>query len=94
MNLEGDALDLFSWINSELRLLCWEELKKALQEKYGPAEFQNPDEHLCNIQQNGSIHEYCKDTAKRVARVHNWAERCLFGGFLSGLKEELEAEYA
>ncbi|KAH0776618.1 hypothetical protein KY290_008029 [Solanum tuberosum] len=45
-----DALDLFSWINREQTLLYSEELVKALQENYGPAEFQNPDEHLCSIQ--------------------------------------------
>lgn len=47
--LEGDALDQFAWINSERTLLYWEELKKALQENYGPVKFQNPDEHLGNI---------------------------------------------
>ena len=57
MYLEGDAaVDLFSWINHELTLLYWEELfKKALQENYGPAEFQIPDKHLCKIQQTGFI---------------------------------------
>ena len=60
MYLEGDAsLYLFSWINHELTLLYWEELvKKSLQENYGPAEFKNPDEHLCNIQQTGFILGY------------------------------------
>ncbi|OIT37390.1 putative mitochondrial protein, partial [Nicotiana attenuata] len=36
-------------------LLYWEELVKALQENFGPAEFQNPDEYLCNIRQTGSL---------------------------------------
>lgn len=55
MYLEGDALDLFPWIHSERTLLYWEELVKALQENYGPVEFQNPDEHLCNVKQKGSV---------------------------------------
>lgn len=88
MYLEGDALDLFAWINSERTLLHWEELKKALQENYSPTE---PDKHLCNIRQNYSIHEYCQEFAKTAARVHNWPENCLLGMFLSGLKEELKA---
>ncbi|KAH0646302.1 hypothetical protein KY284_034186 [Solanum tuberosum] len=46
MYLEGDALDLFAWINNEYTLLYWEDLVKSLQENYGLAEFQNPDEHL------------------------------------------------
>lgn len=58
MYFEGDALDLFSWINHERTLLYWEELIKAFQENYDPAEFQNLDEHLCSIQQAGSIQEY------------------------------------
>ncbi|KAG5595859.1 hypothetical protein H5410_037091 [Solanum commersonii] len=56
----GDALDLFSWRNCERTLLYWEELVKALEEIYGPAELQNPDEHLCSIQQKDCIQEYCQ----------------------------------
>lgn len=92
MYLEGDALDLFAWINSERTLLYWEELVKALQENYGPAEFQNPDEHLCTIKQTGTVQDYRQEFAKRAARVHNWPEHCLLGVFLSGLKEDLKAD--
>lgn len=52
MYLEGDALDLFAWINNERTMLYWEELVKA---NYGPAEFQNPDEHLCNVRQTRTL---------------------------------------
>ncbi|XP_018633615.1 uncharacterized protein [Nicotiana tomentosiformis] len=92
MYLEGDALDLFSWINRERTLLYWEELVKALQENYGPAEFQNPDEHLCSIQQTGSVQEYRQEFAKRSSRVTNWSDHCLLGVFLNGLKEELKSD--
>ena len=92
MYLEGDALDLFAWINSERTLLYWEELVKALQENYGPAEFQNPDEHLCSIKQVGSVQEYRQEFAKRAARVKNWPEHCLLGVFINGLKEELKSD--
>ncbi|KAH0706166.1 hypothetical protein KY285_010686 [Solanum tuberosum] len=90
MYLEGDALDLFSWINREQTLLYWEELVKALQENYGPAEFQNLDEHLCSIQQKGSIREYCQEFAKNSSRVTNWLDHCLLRVFLNGLKEEIK----
>ena len=36
--LEGDALDLFFWLNNERTIVYWDELVKALQENYGPAE--------------------------------------------------------
>lgn len=58
MYLEGEALDLFARINHERTLLYWEELVKALQISYGLAEFQNPDEFLCNIKQTGTVQEY------------------------------------
>ena len=58
MYLEGDALDLFSWLNNERTLIYWEELVKALPENCGPTEFQNLDEHLCSIKQTGAIQEY------------------------------------
>ncbi|GJY79478.1 retrotransposon gag domain, retroviral aspartyl protease [Tanacetum coccineum] len=88
MYLEGDALDLFACISAEHNHLYWEELVKILHENYGPAEFQNPDEHLCNIKQTGTVQEYRQEFAKRVARVHDWRDHCLLGVFISGLKEE------
>ncbi|GJR09096.1 hypothetical protein Tco_0791748 [Tanacetum coccineum] len=92
MYLEGDALDLFAWISAEHNHLYWEELVKILHENYGPAEFQNPDEHLCNIKQMGTVKEYRQEFAKRVARVHDWLDHCLLGVFISGLKEELKVD--
>ena len=58
MYLEGDALDLFAWINFERTIYYWDELVKVMQENYGPAEFQNLDEHLCSIQQTGLLFEF------------------------------------
>lgn len=55
MYLEGDALDLFAWINSECTLLYWKEFGEALQENYSPTEFQNRDEHICSIHQLGTV---------------------------------------
>ncbi|KAH0709508.1 hypothetical protein KY284_010935 [Solanum tuberosum] len=89
--LEGDALDLFSWINRDRTLLYWEELVKALQENYGAIEFQNPNKHLCNIQQTCYVHEYRQEFAKHSSRVTNWPDHCLLGVFLNGLKEELKS---
>ncbi|KAH0739591.1 hypothetical protein KY290_038296 [Solanum tuberosum] len=66
---EADALDLFSWINRERTLLYWKEIVKALQENYGPVEFQNPNEHLCSIQQKGSIQEYRQEFAQFSSRL-------------------------
>ncbi|GJT63326.1 retrotransposon gag domain, retroviral aspartyl protease [Tanacetum coccineum] len=90
MYLEGDAPDLFAWISAEHNHLYWEELVKILHENYGPAEFQNPDEHLCNIKQTGTVQEYRQEFAKIVVRVHDWPDHCLLGVFISGLKEELK----
>ncbi|KAF7815213.1 retrotransposon gag domain, Retroviral aspartyl protease [Senna tora] len=92
MYLEGDALDLFTWLNSEKTMLYWEELVKALQDNYGPAEFQNPDEYLCLVKQVSTVQEYRKEFTRKAARVHNWPEHCLLGVFLIGLKEELRSD--
>ncbi|KAL7116648.1 hypothetical protein ACP275_03G017300 [Erythranthe tilingii] len=92
MYLEGDALDFFDWINRERILLYWDDLVRALQENYGPAEFQNPNEYLCSIQQVGSVTEYRQEFAKRSSRVTNWPDHCLLGVFLNGLRDELKAD--
>ncbi|XP_028780228.1 uncharacterized protein LOC114736538 [Neltuma alba] len=92
MYLEGDALDLFSWINTERTLLYWDELVKILQENYGPPEYQNPDEYLCGIRQTGTVQDYRAEFARRSAHVRNWPEHCLLGVFINGLKEELKSD--
>ncbi|KAF7825223.1 retrotransposon-related protein [Senna tora] len=68
--LEGNALDLFAWINSKITILYWEELVRALQEQYGPTEFQNPDEHLCAIKLTVTMQEYRQEFAK-IHKPHN-----------------------
>ena len=65
MRLEGDALDLYSWLSTDQTIGYWEDLVHALQKSFGPTEFQNPDEHLCSLKQTGTVHEYRQEFAKR-----------------------------
>ncbi|KAD7477760.1 hypothetical protein E3N88_00896 [Mikania micrantha] len=92
MHLEGDALDLFSWLSTDQPIQFWDELVHAFQRNFGPAEFQNPDEHLCSVRQTGSVQEYRQEFAKRSSRVTNWPDHCLLGVFLNGLKDEFKAD--
>lgn len=92
MYLEGDALDTYSWISSGHEIRYWEELVQILQEQFGPAEFQNPDAHLCAIKQIGSVNDYKQEFVRRSSRVSGWPEHCLLGVFLNGLKDELQAD--
>nr|GEX57582.1 retrotransposon Gag domain, retroviral aspartyl protease [Tanacetum cinerariifolium] len=62
MHLEGDALDLYSWMSAEHDISYWEELINVLQKHFGPPEFQNPDEYLCSIKQT--------DELKADVRIH------------------------
>nr|GEZ01440.1 retrotransposon Gag domain, retroviral aspartyl protease [Tanacetum cinerariifolium]GFA23000.1 retrotransposon Gag domain, retroviral aspartyl protease [Tanacetum cinerariifolium] len=92
MHLEGEALDLYSWLSHDQTVIFWEELVQAFTRSFGSAEFQNPDEFLCSIKQTGSVHEYRQEFAKRSSRVSNWPDHCLFGVFLNGLKDELKSD--
>ncbi|KAK9068701.1 hypothetical protein SSX86_012816 [Deinandra increscens subsp. villosa] len=92
MHLEGDALDFYSWVAADQAIEFWDELVRALQKNFGPAEFQNPDEHLCSIKQTGTVQEYRQEFAKRSSRVTNWPEHCLLGVFLNGLKDDLKSD--
>ncbi|KAK1441653.1 hypothetical protein QVD17_07716 [Tagetes erecta] len=92
MHLEGDALDLYSWLSNDQPITFWEELTQAFTKSFGPAEFQNPDEFLCSIKQTGSVQEYRQEFAKRSSRVSNWPDHCLLGVFLNGLKDELKSD--
>nr|GEW58183.1 retrotransposon Gag domain, retroviral aspartyl protease [Tanacetum cinerariifolium] len=47
MHLEGDALDLYSWLSHDQTVIFWEELVQAFTRSFGLAEFQNSDEFLC-----------------------------------------------
>ncbi|KAD4585120.1 hypothetical protein E3N88_22721 [Mikania micrantha] len=92
MYLEGDALDLYSWLSNDQPITFWEELVQAFTKNFGPAEYQNPDEFLCGIKQMGTVQEYRQEFAKRSSRVSNWSDHCLLGVFLNGLKDELKSD--
>nr|GEV55516.1 retrotransposon Gag domain, retroviral aspartyl protease [Tanacetum cinerariifolium] len=92
MHLEGDALDLYSWLSHDQIVIFWEELVQAFTRSFGLAEFHNPDEFLYSIKQTGSVHEYRQEFAKRSSRVSNWPDHCLLGVFLNGLKDELKSD--
>ncbi|VFQ85938.1 unnamed protein product [Cuscuta campestris] len=92
MYLEGDALDLFSWMSTKRTLFYWEDLVKAFQEHYGPPEYQNPNEYLCSIKQSGTVTEYRLEFARRASQVERRPEHCLLGVFINGLKEELRPD--
>ncbi|KAJ0561743.1 putative nucleotidyltransferase, Ribonuclease H [Helianthus annuus] len=92
MHLEGDALDLYSWVSAEQEITYWEELVSTLQKHFGPPEFQNPDEYLCSIKQTGSVNEYRQEFARRSSRVSQWPDHCLLGVFLNELKDELKSD--
>ncbi|KAD3639974.1 hypothetical protein E3N88_29197 [Mikania micrantha] len=87
-----ETLDFYSWLSADHQITFWEELVNALTTNFGPAKFQNPDEYLCSIKQNGSVQEYRLEFVKRSSRVSNWPGHCLLGVFLNGLKEELRAD--
>ncbi|GKB03765.1 retrotransposon gag domain, retroviral aspartyl protease, partial [Tanacetum coccineum] len=70
MHLEGDALDLYSWLSNG-QFIFWEKLVQAFTKNFGPAEFQNLDEFLCSIKQTGMVQEYRQEFAKRSSRVSN-----------------------
>nr|GEV50622.1 retrotransposon Gag domain, retroviral aspartyl protease [Tanacetum cinerariifolium] len=39
MHLEGDALDLYSWLSHDQTVIFWEELVQAFTRSFGPVEF-------------------------------------------------------
>ncbi|KAH0746200.1 hypothetical protein KY285_007857 [Solanum tuberosum] len=86
---EGDPL---GWILKVEKYFQNYQTPNDCKENCGPAEFQNPDEHLCSIQQTGSVFEYRQEFAKRASHVQTWPEHCLLGVFLSGLKEDLRVD--
>ncbi|KAJ9552427.1 hypothetical protein OSB04_016472 [Centaurea solstitialis] len=92
MHLEGDALNLYSWLSGDHPITFWEELVQAFTRNFGPAEFQNPDELFCSIKQTGSVQEYRQEFVKRSSRVSNWPDHCFLGVFLNGLKDELKSD--
>ncbi|KAD3068149.1 hypothetical protein E3N88_36029 [Mikania micrantha] len=92
IHLEGDALDLYSWVSTEQDVTYWEDLTAVMQKHFGPPEFQNPDEYLCSVKQAKTVHEYRQEFTRRSDRVNNWPHHCLLGVFLNGLKEELKVD--
>lgn len=47
---------------------------------------------MCTVKQSGTVHDHRQEFAKRVSRVHNWAEHYLLGVFINGPKDDLKAD--
>ncbi|GKD20019.1 retrotransposon gag domain, retroviral aspartyl protease [Tanacetum coccineum] len=93
MHLEGDALDLYSWL-SDGQVIFWKGIRSnAFTKKLWQwRTFRKRTEFFDCIKQTSSVQEYRQEFAKRSSRVSNWHDHYLLGVFLNGLKDELKSD--
>jgi hypothetical protein len=57
-HLEGIALQWYRWLTKFRGPLTWEELTKAIQQRFGPIDYEDPSEALTHLKQNTTVVAY------------------------------------
>ncbi|KAJ8762999.1 hypothetical protein K2173_023204 [Erythroxylum novogranatense] len=91
-HLEGLALQWFRWFTKFRGPLSWTEFTRALLQRFGPTEYEDPAEALSRLKQITTVEAY-QDAFKRLShQVDGLPESFLVGSFTAGLKDEIHLE--
>lgn len=70
----------------------WDELVTALEDDYGPSEFDKPELALFKLTQDDSVQSYYQQFTILANRVDGITQRVLLSCFISGLKRDIQRD--
>ncbi|KAG6497148.1 hypothetical protein ZIOFF_045036 [Zingiber officinale] len=92
INLEGDAIQWYDWLEACHGPPKWEEFKEELINRFGPSGYENVDGELAKIQQTSTVLEYQGRFERLSNRTRDWSEKQLLGTFIEGLRLDIRQE--
>lgn len=84
--MEGFALQWHRWFAKFHGPVSWTTFTKALLQRFGPTDFEDPSEALTRLRQTTSVHAYHEVFENLSHRVDGLPESFLVGYLLSGCK--------
>ncbi|GKD49207.1 ty3-gypsy retrotransposon protein [Tanacetum coccineum] len=93
VHFEGSVVPWFQMLQKTHQVPDWNSLAKAIEEHFGPSQFDSPRAQLFKLTQTtSSAAEYYNQFTVLANRVEGLSDAALLDCFLSGLKEPLRRE--
>ena len=90
--MEGPALSWYQWMCRNGFFPSWPAMLQALESRFAPSFYDDPQGALFKLQQTGSVSEYLTDFERLANRTLGLPPSCLLSCFVSGLIPELRRE--
>jgi len=91
-HLEGIALQWHRWLTKFHGPLTLEELTKAIQQRFGPTDYEDLSEALTHLKQNTTVAAYQEAFERLSYQVDGLLENFLIGCFIAGLRDEIRLD--
>ncbi|KAI9165525.1 hypothetical protein LWI28_015644 [Acer negundo] len=91
-HLEKVALQWYRWFTKFSGLMSWAEFTKALLNRFGPTDFDDPSEALSRLKQTTTVDAYQEAFEKLSHKIDDLPENFLVGNFVSGLKDDIRLD--
>nr|KYP50891.1 Transposon Ty3-G Gag-Pol polyprotein [Cajanus cajan] len=92
--MRGDALAWFKWMFYNQKLGDWLSFSRALEVRFGPSSYENPQATLFKLKQTGTVTDYQTAFEKLNNQVFGLDPAAIRNCFISGLSEDIQKELA
>lgn len=75
-------------------MTTWEEFTRAMELRFGPSSFENHQQALFKLQQNGIVSDYQREFERLHNCVIGLPHNAILDCFISGLRFEIQYELA
>ncbi|MCH81628.1 hypothetical protein A2U01_0002419, partial [Trifolium medium] len=90
--MEGDALAWFQWMHSNHQLLSWTGFLNALETRFAPSMYEDPQGSLFKLCQTSTVREYQTQFETLANRITGLPPQFYLSCFISGLKPAIRRE--
>ena len=90
--MDGPALSWYQWMTRNEFITSWPALLQALESRFAPTFYNDPQGALFQLQQRGSVNEYLTEFERLANRIIGLSPTALLSCFISGLYPDLRRE--
>ena len=90
--MDGPALSWYQWMSRNGFFPSWPVMLQALESRFAPSFYEDPQGALFKLQQTGTVSDYLTDFERLANRTIGLPPSCLLSCFISGLSPELRRE--
>lgn len=90
IHLDGPVVSWYQMLIKTGTVSCWADLVTALEEDYGPTDYESPEYSLFRLTQEDSVTAYYHKFTALANRVEGVCSKALIACFIGGLKEDIQ----